>query len=58
VILKQKYDNGAERTYTIVSVEVLENDCATVETKESGQIIVSLNDTPDLWQQLINLGMV
>lgn len=50
--LTKTYPNGVLRIFTVES-HVVENGTATLQTAESGAVIISAADTPDLWAQLM-----
>lgn len=53
------YENGYKREFTIVSARYAnqENTAAVIFTQESAGVVISKDDTPDMWQQAIDAGV-
>lgn len=52
IAVKKTYANGHERTLTIISIEKTpQEDSAVVQTVESGAVVISRMDWPEVWAQ-------
>jgi len=46
-----------DREFDIISHEVQDNETAILMTKQSGAVLVSKRDTPEVWQAMIDGGL-
>lgn len=55
--IKKTYsNNGHERTYTVISAQ-RSGGSVILQTQESGAVVISENDDPDMYDQLVASGI-
>lgn len=55
----QNYANGVSRTIDVTSVDATDDaDTVIVNTAASGQMVVCRLDQVNMWQQLVDLGLI